>query len=194
MKIFLDLDGVVVNFVGPAMAYNGAWVDESNFPDGCGWDVVKAVNIIRSEKGLPELDKRVFWNSFGYDFWRNLPLYPGAKAFVQALRAHGEVYFATSPTLSSSCVAAKFDHICHEFPELKRKIIISADKSVLANGNSLLIDDRDRNCEKFREAGGEAILVPRPWNDKGYHPDPLGFTMSMFLSIEECLIAFKTRK
>ena len=45
-----------------------------------------------------------------------------------------------------------------------RLIITTASKLLLAGPNTLLIDDRDKNVEEFRKAGGQAILVPRPWN------------------------------
>ena len=47
----------------------------------------------------------------------------------------------------------------------KRLIITQAPKSLLAKPDTLLIDDRDKNIEEFIAAGGQAILVPRPWNE-----------------------------
>lgn len=173
-RIFLDLDGVVTNFVMPAMKYWDAEISsEFYFPPDCGWNILKAVNIIRNEKGIVSVPSKVFWDSLDYNFWRTLPLYPSAREFVNLMQASGEVYFATSPTLSSACVAGKFDHISEDFPELRRRLIITADKSVLASENSILVDDRDKNCERFIEAGGKAVLVPRPWNDRGFDPYPL---------------------
>lgn len=168
-KIFLDLDGVVVNFVIPAMRFWNANIEgEHDYPDGCGWDILKATNIYREAQGRPPLDAKTFWDGLNYGFWRHLPLYPFAHQFVESMETYGEVYFATSPTLSSACVAGKFDHIAEEFPRLRRRLIISADKTVLAQPGAILIDDRDRNVSKFIEAGGQAVLVPRPWNDLGH--------------------------
>lgn len=168
-KIFIDLDGVIVDFVVPTMQWWNANIDsEAQYPEGCGWNVLKATNLFRAEQGLPILDAPTFWDGLDYGFWRNLPLYPLAKEFVGIMETHGDVYFATSPTLSSACVAGKFDHIKEDFPHLSRRLIITADKSVLAGPRCTLIDDRDRNCETFVKAGGEAVLVPRPWNDRGF--------------------------
>ena len=46
----------------------------------------------------------------------------------------------------------------------KRTIITNAAKSTFAAPDALLIDDRDKNVDEFRAAGGHAILIPRPWN------------------------------
>ena len=47
---------------------------------------------------------------------------------------------------------------------LKRTIITQAPKHLLARPDTLLIDDKDENVDGFREAGGKALLIPRPWN------------------------------
>ena len=40
----------------------------------------------------------------------------------------------------------------------------------------LLIDDSDKNCEKFVQHSGHAILFPRPWNSNHkYKDDPIGY-------------------
>jgi 5'(3')-deoxyribonucleotidase len=46
----------------------------------------------------------------------------------------------------------------------KRFIITHAPKHLLAGSDTLLIDDKDQNIEEFVAAGGQGILVPRPWN------------------------------
>jgi len=46
----------------------------------------------------------------------------------------------------------------------KQLIITMAPKHLLAKPDTLLIDDKDENVEGFWDAGGKAILVPRPWN------------------------------
>jgi len=43
--------------------------------------------------------------------------------------------------------------------------LFSWHKEKLAAPCRLLIDDRSENVKAFRDAGGSAILVPRPWND-----------------------------
>ena len=168
-KIFVDLDGVIVDFVLPVMARYGASIEgEAFYPLGFGWDVVGATNMIRGNRGLKPLSNTEFWDGLNYDFWLNLRCYPLAPQFLQALESVGDVYFATSPTLSSECVAGKFDWIKRQFRHMIRRFFIGADKSVFAGPNAILIDDRDKNVDEFREAGGQAFLIPRPWNRAGH--------------------------
>jgi 5'(3')-deoxyribonucleotidase len=46
----------------------------------------------------------------------------------------------------------------------KRLIVTQVPKHEFAGPDTLLIDDKDQNIEEFRAAGGQGILVPRPWN------------------------------
>jgi hypothetical protein len=172
MKIFLDMDGVIVDFNLPAMLANGVKSSESKYPVECGWSIVDACNTLRRNRSLPPLSSTTFWGNLDYDFWRNLPLHPLADKFVKCLETVSDVYLATTPTLSSECVAGKYNWVKEHFPHLRAKLFICTHKELFADANSILIDDRDKNCEDFFEAGGQAILVPRAWNRRGYHTDP----------------------
>lgn len=173
-KIFLDLDGVIVNIHPSAFASAGVTLEkESDYPDGYGWDLVGAVNKFRQVHRWGALSANGFWSRLNYGFWRNLPLYEGARELVTALELYGEVYFVTTPTLDPGCAGAKFGWVREHFPKYRKKTWIGSDKSVFAAiPGAILIDDRDRNCDDFIAAGGQAILVPRPWNDLGYTQDP----------------------
>jgi len=165
--LILDLDGVIIDFVRPAMAlHSGGIATEADYPPDCQWNIVRATNRVRKQNGFGPVTPAHFWSSLDYDFWMNLKMYPFAQAFVETLGGFGDIHIATAPILSSECVAAKFDWINMYLPAYSRKHSIGADKSVMANSNSVLIDDRDKNCKDFIEAGGHAILVPRPWNKR----------------------------
>jgi hypothetical protein len=175
-KIFLDLDGVIVDFVPAAFAMGGVTLEkESDYPEGFGWDIVGAINKLRRASSCPgcPISGKQFWDSLNFEFWYNLPMYRGAMGLITALEQYGEVYFATSPTLAPSCVAGKYAWVKAYFPRFRKKLFIGASKDVFAaNEGAILIDDRDRNCDDFITAGGRSILVPRPWNNAGYTPDP----------------------
>jgi 5'(3')-deoxyribonucleotidase len=172
-RIYLDMDGVITDLVWSAMNYwEAPLFHEGMYPDDCGWNVVKATNICREERGLRPLESAEFWDGLDYGFWRNLVMYPQAPEFIEYVEQFGEVYLATSPTLSSECVAGKFDWVKENLPQYSRRLIITADKTPMAGSRTVLIDDRDRNCSRFEAAGGLAVLFPRPWNDRGYCPTP----------------------
>jgi len=173
-KIFIDMDGVIVNFTVPALRKHGVTIrDESEYPADCEWDILQACNKLRGQQSLTPLTAPEFWDALDYDFWYDLPLYSLAYAFVKHLEQWGDIYFATTPTLSSDCVAGKYDWVKKHFPEYRSKMFICAHKEMLAGPNTILIDDRDKNCEAFDEAGGIAIPVPRPWNNFEHDPENL---------------------
>ena len=47
---------------------------------------------------------------------------------------------------------------------MQRQFLIGPSKHLCANPETLLIDDSDKNVDSFRKCGGQAVLVPRPWN------------------------------
>jgi 5'(3')-deoxyribonucleotidase len=175
--IFIDLDGVIVDFTTPALRKHGVTIrDESGYPADCEWDILQACNKLRGRErrfNSNPLTAAEFWDAFDYDFWYGLPLYPGASTFVKNLEQWGDIYFATTPALSSDCVAGKYDWVKKHFPEYRSKLVICTHKEVLAGPNTILIDDRDKNCEAFEKAGGIAIPVPRPWNNFEQGPENL---------------------
>ena len=69
----------------------------------------------------------------------------------------------TSPGNAES-VVGKIQWIEKHLPEYKRRYLIGPEKHFCSHRNSILIDDSDENVMKFREEGGDAILVPRMWN------------------------------
>jgi 5'(3')-deoxyribonucleotidase len=178
MKIFVDMNGVIADFSTPALRANGAVIGgEDEYPEECGWDILKACNKIRAADGVDRapLTEDEFWNNLGYDFWYGLPMYPVAQTFIKYLEFWGDVYIATAPALQDECVSGKYAWIKKHFPEYRSKLFICTHKELLADKNSILIDDRDRNCEAFEKAGGLAVPVPRPWNnfevdDENPHP------------------------
>lgn len=181
MKIFLDLDGVVTDFVTDAMRYNG--VEDFIYPVECGWDVVMACNRLRDKKGLPLLKTSEFWDTLDcLFFWADLKPYPGALDFVERVSKYGELYIATSPTESPLSSWGKHMWINKHLPEYSRRFFIGPQKHLLADRDSVLIDDSDSNCKKFEEAGGTSILVPRPWN-------VYGGSYNSFLTVERHLHA-----
>jgi 5'(3')-deoxyribonucleotidase len=49
-------------------------------------------------------------------------------------------------------------------------VVFTSHKELLADDDSCLIDDDEKNIKAFREAGGNALLFPQPWNG---HETPL---------------------
>ena len=76
------------------------------------------------------------------------------------------LYFLTAPMKNLESATGKLTWMKQQmginYPA--STIVTGAPKSLFARPGALLIDDRDKNVEEFRAAGGRAVLVPRPWN------------------------------
>lgn len=178
-QIFLDLDDVCNDFTLPALAEVGCLVgfrDFRKYQPEWGFDIVKVANELRkfrSEK-LPQLQVKEFWAQLDYDFWAGLPISCECKPLLAACTAHisGEnicILTATIMVQESYVAAAKIDWIYNHLPPwLWKRFLIGSPKHVCAYPGALLIDDSDVNVQAFIGCGGQAILMPRPWNSLHY--------------------------
>ena len=164
--ILLDIDGVCNTFQHHVFNSLGLYYpDDSHYPVECGWDIVAAANTIA---GYDRFTSTAFWRSLTRETWATTPVSPEFDYLLhwaerRVTRDH--VYFLTSPTLDPDSVAGKLEWIQSYAPRwMHRQYMIGPAKHLCANAESLLIDDRDKNVEEFISAGGQAILVPRPWN------------------------------
>jgi 5'(3')-deoxyribonucleotidase len=173
-RIFLDIDGVLNIGAPHFMRATGCRItNEGEYPKEAGFDMVKAWNIIMSKHGF-RITHSNFWAAIHREVWATCPLSQHCDQLlsVASNRVGAEnVYILTSPARSSESLAGKMDWIRHYLPRLwHRKYIMTPQKHLLANSESLLVDDSDANIEKFVKAGGVGITFPRPWNHRrGYN-------------------------
>ena len=160
MKCFLDMDGVIADFVPTAArAHNrpNPYVDPKNWGV---YDVEKLWGMSTEE----------FWKpTENMAFWEGIPKTAEADQIVElAKKAFGEENIAilTAPSEFDGCMAAKKHWVERYYPEFAKRIIFAsaATKQFIAGPGKLLIDDRYSNCEEWSALGGNAILMPQPWN------------------------------
>lgn len=174
-RCYLDFDGVLVDFVRGVQDFHGVQLPY----DSIRWG-------LEDQMGFGDR-KADFWAPLGYDFWANLPwTNDGKKILESVLSVFGEeVGFITSPCQTLGCVDGKLAWARRELGrELAKKVFVGGSKSILANPHGLLIDDNDDNVANWREAGGHAILWPRPWNsvrywEKFYDPGERGLRLDL---------------
>lgn len=158
MKCFVDLDGVLANFVGGAAAWHGLPNPYEINPHAEAYDCWDLMGLTEDE----------FWAPLGEEFWVNLePLPDAGEILYHAENRFGRenVCFLTSPCKAHSrCASGKVQWIQKHYPEYARRFLIGPPKYFCAHENAVLIDDYDVNCQKFADHGGHAVLVPRPWN------------------------------
>ena len=160
-EIYLDLDGVCVDFISAAIAAHGRDPDE--VLDRWATDhrgEFYPYNVL----GM-EMDP--FWehlHMLGESFWVELKPYPWFEELYAKLEEIGHVVFCTSSTRSPSCVSGKLHWLQARFGLDFQDYVLTTHKERLAHDNAFLIDDFDQNVDRFSARGGHGILFPQFWN------------------------------
>lgn len=156
MRIFLDLDGVLINWskgvcdllkIDPYDPENykiltsDQWLEGGKF--GSSSDVEEAVQLA------------------GYSFWEKLEIHPWAFDLINLCKSKGDLYFLTSASTFSVAAHAKIDFILRHFKSTK--YIITSYKYTCASPNHFLIDDMLFNIKKWNEEGGRSFHFPNQW-------------------------------
>ena len=160
MKAYLDMDGVIADFLSAASAAHNRPLPYDR-PEALGcWDTEKLWGITPRE----------FWAPCNTEeFWLGIPKTPEADSIMAlALDNFGadNVCILTAPNQAPGCINAKRRWMREQFPSVNLPMIFTASKGWVGGPGKVLIDDKDSNCEEFREAGGFALLVPRLWNSR----------------------------
>jgi len=172
--ILLDMDGVIANFVkGAAEVFNTTYEELLDELKPEEWTIEFALE--RMGKIKAENITLAFWERIeqeGEKFWSELPMFPEAKELYEFLfTLTDNVFFCTSPSYKSTCVAGKLKWLQKHFGgnTCRNYVFTPAEnKMLLANKYTILIDDSDKNIKAFKQAGGVGILYPRKWNSLFY--------------------------
>lgn len=155
-QVFLDLDGVITDFVGSAITYLNLQ---------CLWeDLVRWDAIYDHYWGTQE----EFWKELGDDFWENhMSFTTDAKEILKVVDPY-EPCILTCPTPEGGSTGKQL-WIKKNLPDyyLEGRYLIGPCKAAASRPGSVLIDDADHNIYDWSMKGGQGILVPRPWNTLG---------------------------
>lgn len=179
MKIFIDMDGVLSNFVGGVAPLLGT--DEH--------ELSSKLFLHQTYNIADALDTR--WehieeaiNDQGVEFWSGLNRYHWAEDLLIYLleeTSSSNIYIVTDPGQFQYSHAGKMlwmkEHLGYKF----KNYAMTPYKHLLADRNSILIDDNRNNVSAFKRAGGRAILFPQPWNSSDaeqYNIDRLTYTLN----------------
>jgi hypothetical protein len=160
------MDGVIVNFVRGALDYFKSSLDIAE----CRWN-------FPGQMGYAGGNDPKFWEPLGYDFWANLPWTAEGPSLIKQLEemvGQKNIGLLTSPCDTDGCVEGKRTWVKNNLPAYKRQLIVTPAKNLFAAPKKILVDDHDPNVEGFRSAGGNAVLVPRPWNCEMHLTDGKG--------------------
>lgn len=159
MRLFIDLDSVVVDFVHNIAQHFKIPKDEfyRRWPVGV-YDVYHAVGITNDElwAAMHQLDD---------SFWESMPEFSWSKELWEKCNTYGETHFLTAPVSNPACLAGKYKWM-QNFTNDKEfnRYFIGKAKWCCARWNHILIDDKESNVSSFQREGGEAILFPAHGN------------------------------
>ena len=168
-RVLLDIDDVMNECTRYALQWLGIPFDYDKFydkyPNENGYDIVATANQIL---GYQRFTVPSFWSMIPRQFWASAPKsaeHDFILAKCEELVGREGICLLTGPTKDPDCLAGKLEWITANLPSwLHRQYLVGPRKNFCAHPEALLIDDSDANVDKFREWGGNAILVPRPWN------------------------------
>jgi 5'(3')-deoxyribonucleotidase len=155
-KLFLDMDGVLSDFVNPTLRRLGSSKTEADITH---WDMPHVLGISAQE----------FWAAQNADerFWLDLPVYEGALEFYHTLTTMADVHICTSPSLHPNCASHKLQWLeVHLGLAARKSAIVGSDKHLLSCMGRILIDDTEKKIAEWEREGGWTFLFPRPWNVK----------------------------
>jgi 5'(3')-deoxyribonucleotidase len=163
LTIFLDLDGVIVDFQKSALEILGMELDWSAPESKNQWEMTNVLGVSNED----------FWEPLNNeDFWAGLDFAPDGKDIIHLCESFTDnIYLLTSPNLHPSSYSGKAMWIEKNLPKYLRRTLIAPCKEACAQVTACLIDDKNENIDKFVDHGGFGILVPRPWNNMHHLED-----------------------
>jgi 5'(3')-deoxyribonucleotidase len=166
-RICLDLDGVLNKFHQHIFHHLGfPDYDDTLYPTEAGWEIEDAANMLAGYKKFTS--RKDFWDRITRDVWATAPKSDEFEFLLEAsadLVGQENVIILTKPTIDPDCMAGKLEWIHANVPRwMRRQFLVGPSKEFCARPDTLLVDDADKNVNKFKEAGGMTLLVPRPWN------------------------------
>lgn len=160
MRIFVDLDEVLCDFVGGALAVHRPYqalaeLQAARTPGV--WDLPSFLGITLEE----------FWEPIhaqGEQFWLGLRPLPWINSVMGPATYHDRTCqprIITTPSDNPHSYSAKIKWILRYVgPCEASTAILTHDKSQYACPDAVLIDDRDKNVQDFIDAGGQGIVFP----------------------------------
>lgn len=166
MITYLDMDGVIIDFLGGLHKALGSPYSYVDYPYKKGkWSMLTDIKVFDD---IPVTFEECN-DCCTATFWRRLEwMYDGLDIFTAVFnRFADDIYLLTTPMPNMGSWLGKAQWVNDKISVFNERLIIStAPKALLATPNTLLIDDKDENIEEFTAAGGQGILVPRPWNKR----------------------------
>lgn len=160
----VDCDGVLGDFTGHVLRLTGATYKPEDIKK---WDVFEYVGKHHEDFLLQSPE-----------FWRTLPVIPGAQDAIKQLKQSGEVLIVTSPYYSCrGFFEARFEWLREHFG-IDPGDVIPTPKKYLIPGDALF-DDKPDHVKEWAEEHpeGTAYLFDQPYNRDFEWPHRLGWAL-----------------
>lgn len=152
--IFLDMDEVIADWMASFLRYFDYRIDSRIMTR---YEIWEFLGISRDE----------FWSQLEnapVEFWEGIKPTPWANQIVRTVTESSNDVYVLSNGAFGNAATGKHRWLVNHFPELQSRLMLVRDKWLVAAPNRLLVDDSAEQVEKFVRAGGEAIMIDRPWN------------------------------
>ena len=136
--IYLDMDGVIVNF-------------DKQFEEAFGMPPREFEEGFGTEMFWKKIEER------GVGFWRGMEWMPGGQELYNRI-SQFDHYLLSSPSRSETSKIGKHMWKKDNTPNTKLILARSYNKKNYADKSNILIDDRESNIQQWRDAGGIGIL------------------------------------
>lgn len=167
MKIGIDLDEVVFEFVTPYLAkFNLLYRKDLEFKDIFSFDLWVPLEISKDES------LRIVKELYASEEFENLPFINGAKEVINRLLENHEVYFITARPNSTR--EKTFRNLNKGFDINKIKVLFSSDfiegsikrkhEICVEKGIEILIEDNKEYALNCAREGIRVLLLDKPWN------------------------------
>lgn len=164
MRIFLDMDDVLVDFKGGWCNFNGRKRDCPETQEH--WRVWSAGG------DTSRFSQEFFFNGIdgNEDFWTGLEPLPWMEDLVSLVdQVSPDWHVITSPGPCDTTYSGKVKWLKRYFGNFFDRFCITPHKYLFAQPGTLLIDDRESNVRGFithegKLTGGQALVFPRDYN------------------------------
>jgi 5'(3')-deoxyribonucleotidase len=156
MRILLDCDGILGDFASEVVNFCNKYGDsQATVDDVYSFDILEAL-------GCADLQDRLDIHMADTDFCRHMPVYLGAREFVDKLRSMDhEIVVVTSPYKAvPTWEHARREWLWRNF-SVRGDDVIFCKRKELVSPEAPLVDDKIGNLTSRPERG---ILLDRPWN------------------------------
>lgn len=187
-RIFLDMDDVLNGLTMDILYRTFNCVPDmsfKHFPTHVGYDIIEATALLRGDQPMGFFE---FWEQVPVGMSLHSPKSLECDWLIETaaeLVGREEVYIATATgtRVNPKKVAAKISWLRANTPDwLHEQYFITTHKWLLGRPGHILIDDNAANCASFEAEGGEAILMPRPWNP--LHPKCRGLGPKAHVTVQ----------